>query len=403
MVSDLSMPAANAITAPVTKLLIDGRWIGCKSRLLGAPAVHRWPTISQQKRNSFDSLRLIFAVLVIFSHSFPLTHGTNAREPLARLAAPAMVAGDEITLGAVAVWAFFTISGFLITKSWQRSSSPWSYMEKRFRRIYPGFLGAVSFCALLQGVFSAVRPRELPGWWNFLSHAMQLQMFDTKAIFTTNPLPNVINGSLWSIPFEFWCYLGVLFLGLARMLKGCRWVVLLFLTVVACHAWIDYRHWLPGGMLLGRIFGFPLSWVRVLPFFLGGMFLALAEERVELRPSFAVVSSLLLVVATPFAYVPLIVYPIFGSYLLLYVALSPRTLYLNLGRWGDFSYGTYLYAFPIQQLIVHASNRPVTPLQLFFLATPLSIGAGIVSWFLIERRFLSRQSEKRREQYPLLK
>ncbi len=358
----------------------------------------RYPTIASQTRNSFDSLRLLLALLVIFSHSFPLTRGSNATEPLFRLAAPPMLPGDEITLGTVAVWSFFVISGFLITKSWQRSPSPRSFLSKRVRRIYPGFLVAVSVCALIQAFLTGKGTLGLPGLWNFLSNALQLKMFDSSAVFTGNPFPNVINGSLWSIPYEFWCYLGVMLLGLLALLRRGTSIAGLLCVVVASHIWLDYRGWSPGGMLLGRIVGFPLFWVRVLPFFLAGTFFALVEQRIELRPVYALISAVLLVFTTPFAYLPYVAYPIFGSYLLLYLAFSPALVSLNLGRWGDFSYGVYLYSFPIQQTLIHLFKARLTAIELFFLAAPTSLAAGVLSWFLVERNFLSRVSERRHEQ-----
>jgi peptidoglycan/LPS O-acetylase OafA/YrhL len=354
----------------------------------------RYPVIADQRQNGFDSLRVLFAVLVIFSHCYPLTFGNNDSEPLAKLAAPAMVPGDELTLGAVSVWAFFVLSGFLITKSWQRSPSAWSYLKKRIRRIYPGFLVAVSVCALLQIAFADPGAPRLPGLGNFLYHSLRLQIFDSSSVFASNPVPNVINGSLWSIPYEFWCYIGVLALGVTGWLRS-RWIVLCLLLVVTLHAWMDYRHWLPGGMLLGQILGFPLFWARVLPFFLAGMFFALNEHRVQLRPGFAAVSALVLVAATPFRYAPSFVYPVFGSYVLLFAAFSGPITRLDLGRWGDFSYGTYLYAFPIQQLLVHLTRGRLAPIVLFFLAAPLSLGAGALSWFCVERWFLSRATRPR--------
>jgi len=83
--------------------------------------------------NNFDSLRLIFAILVILSHSFPLTRGSNDTEPLMRLT------HGQITLGNISVWAFFVISGFLITQSWQRTPKVVKYLKRRIGRIYPGF------------------------------------------------------------------------------------------------------------------------------------------------------------------------------------------------------------------------------------------------------------------------
>jgi peptidoglycan/LPS O-acetylase OafA/YrhL len=82
--------------------------------------------------------------------------------------------------------------------------------------------------------------------------------------------------------------------------------------------------------------------------------------------------------------------PICGTYLLMGVAYSSWLRWLNLGKQGDFSYGTYLYAYPVQQLIVQLEGGILAPVVLFVVAAPISVGLGALSWFLVERRFLKR-------------
>ena len=90
-------------------------------------------------RNNFDIIRLCLAFLVIFSHSYPLLN-YELKEPLSVLSV------QQTTFGELAVTAFFTISGFLITRSWNGSRSLQSYLVKRVCRIYPGFLVASLLC-----------------------------------------------------------------------------------------------------------------------------------------------------------------------------------------------------------------------------------------------------------------
>ena len=84
--------------------------------------------------NNIDFLRLALALLVVFSHSFDVTQTNNSAEPFLWLTR------NQATGGTIAVDAFFILSGFLITASYQRSSSALSFLEKRVARIYPGFL-----------------------------------------------------------------------------------------------------------------------------------------------------------------------------------------------------------------------------------------------------------------------
>ena len=83
---------------------------------------------SRHADNSFDTLRLFFAVLVIFSHSFALGRGSDDTEPLF------VLTHGQITSGNVSVWAFFVISGFLIAQSWTRSPNPLKFLKRRIAR-----------------------------------------------------------------------------------------------------------------------------------------------------------------------------------------------------------------------------------------------------------------------------
>jgi len=79
------------------------------------------------------------------------------------------------------------------------------------------------------------------------------------------------------------------------------------------------------------------------------------------------------------------------------LAYLPSLHPLNLGRYGDFSYGTYLYAMPIQQLLVMRAHGQISPWLLFAEAAPLTILVGALSWFLVERHFLQRSSQLKHE------
>jgi peptidoglycan/LPS O-acetylase OafA/YrhL len=344
------------------------------------------------RTNNFDTLRLIFAVLVIFSHSYPLGRGSNDTEPLS------VLTHGEMTFGSLSVWAFFIISGFLITQSWMRSPSPGKFLRRRVGRIYPGFIVAALFGALVIVPLAADPHTYVPvSLANFLWQTLRLQIFSFSPVFVHNASPNILNGSLWSVAFEFWCYLGVLLLGVTGMLRR-RWlVVLIFAAVIGWHLYLAITGWVPGGKILGQIFGFPLFWAIVLPFFLAGAIFHLFGGPVLLRRPLFAVAAVLLIASNfiPHAYV--VTLPTCGAYLLLGLAYLPLLHPLNLGRFGDFSYGTYLYAFPIEQLIVMHGGGSMTPAKLFFLAAPIALAAGALSWFLVERRFLSRGSVLKHE------
>ncbi len=168
------------------------------------------PTNFDRRLNNIDFLRLAFALLVIFSHSFPITLGSNTAEPFMRLTR------EQATGGSIAVDAFFILSGFLITASYTRSASTFSFLKKRIARIYPGFLVTTAVMALF---FAPLGGGQVDGHGllgklaHVVSSIVRLKGITATGVFAANPLPNLLNASLWTVSYEFLCYIGVLVLG----------------------------------------------------------------------------------------------------------------------------------------------------------------------------------------------
>jgi peptidoglycan/LPS O-acetylase OafA/YrhL len=193
--------------------------------LSGNPSLDRkYARQITNRLGSSDTLRLVFAVLVIFSHSFALGRGSDATEPLN------LLTHGRVSFGEVSVWSFFCISGFLITQSWTRAPFLLKFLRRRVGRIYPGFIVAALFGALIVAPLAA----DQPTWCavsplDFLLQTARLHVFHCFA-FARNAYPNALNGSLWSIPFEFWCYVGVMAAGVLGVFRR-RWLVVIFLAM----------------------------------------------------------------------------------------------------------------------------------------------------------------------------
>jgi len=346
------------------------------------------------KANNFDFLRLALAVLVIFSHSFPLGAGSEIHEPLR------VLTHGQMTFGAFAVDLFFVMSGFLIAGSAERSRSVGSYLKKRVARIYPAFLVSAAVMALVvlplaSGTFAENNwPARL---MDFTLQTLRLQEFHVRGAFAHNPYPGVLNGSVWSIQYEFWCYLGVAMMAAVGLLNLKRrgWVLACFVASVAISVAFQTQGWILGGKFAGRVLGSPQLWARLLPFYLAGVVFYLFRDRVRLHGWGASVALLALLAASWVQVGWATVFPVAGAYLVFYVAFARWIPMQRVGRFGDFSYGTYLYAFPIEQLLMLKFGHAVAPWILFAIATPLTLLAAVVSWYAVERRFL--RTERRKE------
>ena len=338
-----------------------------------------------QRENNFDFIRMMLAVLVIFSHSYPLGTGTEIREPFN------LITRNQVTGGHIAVDLFFIISGFLITASYERSRTILSYLKKRILRIYPGFIAAMLLCVLLVLPLSGghlAGKSVTANTVDFAGLTLRLQEFRYAGAFATNPGANVINGSVWSISYEFWCYIGVILLGISGALRSKRVLSLLFLFTIALAVAFSVYQWTPGGRLLGAIFGYPPFWARLLPMYLAGVVAYRLRAHLTLKPWWIAVACVLLAGAAVLPHGWPLLFPVAGAYLVLVAAFHPGIRLHGWNRFGDFSYGTYLYAFPVQQLVMRWFGHAVSPWTLFAVAAPLTILCAIASYHLVEKHFL---------------
>lgn len=349
-----------------------------------------------RQANNFDFLRLALAVLVLYSHCYPLGTGSEAAEPIRRLT------HGQMTGGAVAVDLFFVMSGFLITASAERSRSVGSYFGKRFARIYPAFVVAAVLAVAL--VLPVSGGTLLPGTaaqraGGFVLQTLRLREFLYVNAFARNPYPDAINGSLWSVQYEFWCYLGVALLLAGGFLKHRVVLLLAFVAAVIVSVLFLVRGWIFGGKWLGVLLGSPQLWARLLPMYLAGVVFFLWRDRIRFHFGGACAALLLLGLACVLPFGCAALFPLAGAYLVFYLAFSPALRLHGFGRFGDFSYGTYLYAFPVEQMLMKGFGRPVQPSLLFCCAAPLTLLLAVGSWYGVERRFL--RPGRRKEAAPL--
>ncbi len=167
------------------------------------------------RENNFDFLRFFAAALVLFAHCYPLV-GRKMDEPLT------VLTGYEKG-GGIAVGIFFVISGYLITASYLNSRSPVSFLTKRALRILPALTVAVLLSAFVIGPM--VTSWRLDNYltsaktWEYLKNILLITEYELPGVFNQNVYPDVVNGSLWTLPLEVMMYMGVLALGLVGFLR----------------------------------------------------------------------------------------------------------------------------------------------------------------------------------------
>lgn len=348
------------------------------------------PQVNQT--NHFNSIRLAMAALVIWSHCFAIYYGTEDFEPIS------LLLNGSYNAGNVAVRVFFIVSGFLIAQSFERSSSTYSYMRKRVARIYPGYFVATAICAfIIAPAFSSTIDLSANQVLKALGLNLLLQgHMPPSDAFGTHPV-RAINGALWSIPFEFWCYIGVAAIGILGFLRYRLLLLLAAVSMMAIKGWLDLHGLKPGGGVVGVIVGWPYLWFSIGPCFLMGVLVYLYQKVLPRSPILllSLVAALLAAAHTSKIACDFI-FPITTAYATFFIAFG-RAKIPDAARYGDFSYGTYLYGFPIQQMLL-GIGLPFTAYVPVSLASGLV--AGILSWHIVEKHF-TRQSARSRSENNL--
>lgn len=339
-----------------------------------------------QRDNNFDLIRFIAASFVLFSHSYALV-GQAASEPVFALT-------RIDTGGGFAVAVFFAISGYLITGSCLKSTGIIDYIIKRVLRLFPGLIACIILTILLLGlVFTTERisaylihPLTMSYWdnaWLFIHYSL-------PGVFERNAYPNVVNGSLWTLPVEALMYILVLLLRVFRMLNTRAMVI--FIGV----CWLFYFRGMTTFGLQSSVIlnNFPIAETAKLAcFFFGGSLIYLHKLKKLKKLDLAILLAFIIVFLQG-TDAQRAVYVLFTPLLVILLAYIPSRLTSSFGKHGDISYGIYIYAFPLQQTVVFLLGNSLSPVLLFWVSWPLTCIFAALSWKIVEKPALSLKKNR---------
>jgi peptidoglycan/LPS O-acetylase OafA/YrhL len=328
----------------------------------------------ENRENNFGFLRLLFAMLVIVSHSPEIIDGSRANEILIKIF-------GTLSLGDISVDGFFLISGYLVTKSYIRSESTYFYFCKRILRIVPGYFVCFLICVVFIAPFVSASafavvldlPREA-------LLMLRLRAPESPNAFFGLPIQE-LNQSMWTISYEFRCYIIVAVLGL---LGAYRWkwailVVALTGMILSIVGFASRFH--EGNVVIGQ----PESALRFFFIFQIGALFYLFRDRIRYTAGGAILAVVFLI---PLLFSNVFAEPavaVMGGYLIFCFAFKFPVLAISKAcNETDISYGVYLYAWPIQSLIVWSSGL-MNPWILSAISIGAATVAGHLSWRLIER------------------
>ncbi|GHE89441.1 acyltransferase family protein [Thalassotalea profundi] len=343
--------------------------------------------------NNFNLIRIIAAVLVLVSHCYPLFYGSSDYEPLKRLVG--------ISIGSVAVDLFFISSGFLIANSFFYQKNLINFIKARILRIYPGLIVSLIITVFFLGlVFTKLTTTAyLTDFqtYKFLFKNMFLFLGEEATlpgVFEGLPWANTVNGSLWTLPFEVRAYALLVLVGILLGFCEQKWKTLSFkkvyllIPIVGLGVYfLNYFH------PILPISYFSAEYARLLSmFFIGVAFYRYREKIILSKKLFLILSASLIVSALD-SHLFFVVYNCTLAYLVFFLAYIPKGFIRKFNKYGDYSYGIYIYAFPVQQALLVL--YPKMSLFEFFLT---SLGSTFVfayfSWQLIEKKALKLKNKR---------
>ncbi len=320
-------------------------------------------------KNNFDFLRVILAFIVFLGH-------------LGTLSASKDLAFLEKSPIEIAVFGFFVVSGFLIARSYERSSSLKSYLKKRIKRIVPAYLLVVFLCAILLSLVSTYSLYDYfrnPQVYKYLFWNSLFLNF--KALWLPGVFGNqAVNGALWTLKIEMCYYFCVpllfLLFGKNNKYRNISLIILYFLSLVYLNYFeelnkISISKQLPGSLC----------------YFIAGMLIYFNFEK------FIKHKHILFIIAIITVWIDLILdiklfSPMMIGIIFLYITYSFKFLN-NFGKYGDFTYGIYIFHFPIIRTFTTLGLfEHYNPFLMAFVCMLVVIIVGVCSWNFYEKRFL---------------
>jgi peptidoglycan/LPS O-acetylase OafA/YrhL len=349
-----------------------------------------------RERNNFDLIRLVAAVTVIFGHSFYLFPTGGHAEPVTQLV-------SRNFSGTLAVGIFFFLSGIFVTQSYIRSDSPARYSLMRAARIYPGAIVCLVVIAFAIGPVVAAIPLgeyfKSPGVYCYLTSTWSFThiLFSwagscgtLPGVFNENRIGSGANGSLWTLYAEVVCYVYVLAFGALGFLKTRFRIAMVLAAMLLLHAVAPHAVPYFSDDHYTDILKVGLS-------FMAGVAAYASRDMLVIRARYSIP---LILAAVVLRSTPAQEYALYAAlfYVVLVAAASTSVRAIKLP--GDYSFGVYIYGWPIQQTVDHFfPNLQSYPSNL--ICIPAALLAGYLSWNFVEKPVLTAAHQWKRNRLKI--
>lgn len=329
-------------------------------------------------RNNFTAMRLAAALCVVLSHSYALSTGNPANEPL--------FLWLGMSLGRLAVEVFFVTSGFLVCGSLLGHGGLRRFAMARAFRIFPALVVAVLLTAFVLGpAVSKVPLREYLSSYDVWSYVLRCSTIifghqnTLLDVFEGNVFPETVNGSLWSLRYEIAMYaaLMVAWISCAKSKK-----VFGLVTVAIAAAFVLLYVGFSVG--LGKTGDGYYKALKLSALFAIGACIRTHASKIPLSKRWLSLSILLLAIGTVNKDLFRVLSTVALPYAVIALAYSRPVVTLK----DDYSYGVYIFSFPVQQAIMYTLDFTV-PLALFFESASITLLLAYLSWHFVEKKAIA--------------
>jgi peptidoglycan/LPS O-acetylase OafA/YrhL len=336
------------------------------------------------RNNGLTFTRLLLSLSVLVGHCYPLG-GFAGRDPID------LITQGQDTAASISVNSFMIVSGLLVSASCDRQSLV-PYFIKRVLRIFPGYLFCLLLLVLLFGPFVALlsgidlltyftTDRESP--WTFLikNSLLAIKQQGISGLLSNNPYPFSFAGSHWTIWPEFKGYIVIAVCGLLGFFKSFHILLIPFTFFYTISLAASYQLGFSESIVN---YVRDLRTIDLAMYLLAGIILYAIRDKISVNRTGLIFSVLLLVACLVFPLYEWLM-PFLLGYLLLVLSQILPTPCKNFERIGDFSYGIYLYHFPVEQVasLMGVNRLGLIPYISFTLL--LTVPLAVFSWFYIEK------------------
>lgn len=331
-----------------------------------------------QKNYKYNFIRFIAAIMVLIAHSFVLSLGTDCEKWVLNYHLDKI---GVMYLGRIAVAIFFFGSGFFVSKSCERNENFWVYIYKRAKRIIP-MLAIIAFLsiAIVGTIMTKLSLTEYLfniSTWKYMLNSVFVLVHNLPGVFNNNVYGSTVNGSLWTLPVEFICYI-FCFLVFKYIFTKNKKIFKFSVILSVCIISVIYILRLRLGIIYDLICPVFCFWE--------GMIYWCYKDKIRVNKILFLIMCIALGIGIQFDSIVQIGIWIAIPYIIFFLMFYGKQHFEKVEFLGNISYCMYLIGFPIQQTIISLYGGTMNPFLNIVIAIPIDIALSYILYNLIEKR-----------------